>query len=350
MNILIRICAIIAVFSAGGTVASETPARASPGEVRALYLSSGNLRNEAKLRAFEAALSETGANGIVVDFKESNVPDDAYHAALVTRFKAQGAYTIARIVTLQDSYFARRRPEVAIKTSSGDLWWSGRRVWNRYWLDPAAPAVADYTIAIAKRAIDAGYDEIQFDYIRFPTDGNMRDIRYPVFDPRTMSKIAVMGSFFRTINRELKAYKPSIVLSIDVFGEVLVYGEERGIGQSFEDAARYFDVISPMAYPSHYNCGSFGVRDPTAHPYKAYYDTQKPAVEFLKAEGLEHVVIRPWIQDFSIPSIYRCGPPVRYTAELVEAQIRAGRDLGIKGFMLWNANNNYTMAVFGRRQ
>jgi hypothetical protein len=264
-------------------------------------------------------------------------------ANLVERFKKQGAYTIARIVVFQDTSFARRHPEVAIKTFSGEFWWSGKKVWKRYWLDPASELAQDYNIEIAKRAIDAGFDEIQFDYIRFPTDGNMKDMRFPVFNPAKTTKAGVMKEFFAKMKSELKTYSPDTLIAIDVFGEVFLNGKETGIGQSLSDIAEYFDVICPMTYPSHFKCGEFGVKDPTAYPYKTYYITLRNGLKFL---GEKKNIIRPWIQDFTLNSIYGCGPTVYYGPEKVRSQIQASRDLDIKSFMLWNANNNFTIEVF----
>ena len=206
----------------------------------------------------------------------------------------------------------------------------------------ASALAQNYNIEIAKRAIDAGFDEIQFDYIRFPTDGNIKNIRFPVFNPLSMNKAKVMKEFFAKMERELKAYSPNTLIGIDVFGEVFLRGKESGIGQSLSDIAEYFDVISPMAYPSHYMCGEFGVDDPNSHPFKVYYATLKKGLEFLDNKN---IIIRPWIQDFSIRSIYGCGPKSYYGPEKVLAQIQAARDLGINGFMLWNASNNFTIEV-----
>lgn len=328
-------------FSHTSTFAEST--RPSADTVKALYLSSGYLYNEKKLTELEKIIEETDANGIVIDFKDSNKPSYDHHARLVMRFKRAGAYTIARIVVFQDSYFARIHTETAIKTSHGNFWYSGKKIWKRYWLDPASPKVRDYTIEVAKKAIDAGYDEIQFDYIRFPTDGNMRDIIYPIFNSRTQTKRMVMKEFYARVRSELKSYAPDIKLGIDVFGEVFIYGKEPGIGQYLPDIAEYFDVVSPMAYPSHYHCNTFGVKDPTAYPYRVYFQTLKKGKEHA---GSAKIIIRPWIQDFSISSIYRCGPKVAYTRDKVYAQIKAGYDLGIHGFMLWNVGSSFTYSVF----
>lgn len=314
-----------------------------PYQIKTIYLGTPNIFNERKISELERIIQTTNANGIVIDFKDSNYLSREHMAKLEKRFKKHNAHTIARIVAFQDTYFARQHPEIAIKTSSGDFWCSGRKVWKRYWLDPASLIAQNYNIQVAKEAIDAGFDEIQFDYIRFPTDGNMADIHYPIFNPADTTKAEVMKEFFVKMKRELKSYSPNTLIGIDVFGEVFLYGKEAGIGQTLYDVANYFDVICPMAYPSHYMCGEFGVQDPTAHPYKVYYTTLKNGLTFLKDKK---IIIRPWIQNFSIRSIYGCGPTVYYDAEKIKAQIYASRDLGINGFMLWNAGSNFTTEVF----
>lgn len=320
---------------------SESALRAD--EIKAIYLGTNNIFNERKIAELEKVLVTTKANGIVIDFKDSNFLPLDYLFGLVKRFKKHNVYVIARIVAFQDSYFARQHPEIAIKTSDGSFWYSGRKDWKRYWLDPASALAQEYSIETAKRAIDCGFDEIQFDYIRFPTDGNMKDIHFPFFNQGKQSKAEVMKEFFKKINTALKNYSPKTIIGIDVFGEVFVYGNEAGIGQNLEEIAEYFDVISPMAYPSHYMCNEFGLKDPTDNPYKVYYDTLKSGKNRLKNR---QVIIRPWIQDFTIGSIYGCGPTVFYSRNKVMDQIRAGQDLGINGFMLWNANSNFTVNVF----
>ncbi len=317
-----------------------------PVEIKAIYLGSNNIFNEKKIAELEKIIKTTNANGIVIDFKDSNSLTPKYQnymANLVERFKKQGAYTIARIVAFQDTGFARKHPEVAIKTSSGEFWWSGRKVWKRYWLDPASKLAQDYNIEVAKRAIDAGFDEIQFDYIRFPTDGNMKDIHYPIFNPAKNSKTAVMAKFFEKMRKELKSYSPNTLIAIDVFGEVCLNGSEPGIGQDLANISKYFDVICPMAYPSHYKPGIFGKGDPNLDPYDTYYRTIRRGLFFLGKEN-STAIIRLWIQDFSMANIYG-GKYVYYGPDKVRTQIQAGRDLGIKGFMLWNANNNFTIEV-----
>lgn len=315
--------------------------RPSVTEVKAVYLANENVSNEKKIKRLEQILAETSANGIVIDFKDSNTPDLKRLSGLAKRFKEQNVYTIARLVVFQDTLFARRHPETAVKTSAGQFWHSGRAVWKRYWVDPASPVVLAYTIEIAEQAVEAGFDEIQFDYLRFPSDGNMKDMIYPVFDAKNQNKEKVINNFVSKLNRALTSYCPSVKLGIDIFGGVCLNGSEPSIGQDLASMSRYFDVICPMAYPSHYKPGIFGKGDPNFDPYDTYHRTIKRGLALLRQEN-SSAIIRPWIQDFSLANIYG-GEYVHYGPDKVWAQIQASRDLGINGFMLWNAASNFTV-------
>ncbi|MBI2046090.1 MAG: polysaccharide deacetylase family protein [Parcubacteria group bacterium] len=317
--------------------------------VRALYLSIDNLSNKKKIASIERILETTDANALVIDFKIDAIAPEKIIRGLLAQFKKSKMYLIARISVMQDSRFARRNPGVALHRPDGSLWWSGRKEWGRYWVDPASPEVLAYAIEVAKRAVDLGFDEINFDYIRFPTDGDLRSIVYPIYNPNTATKSSVMNRFSSELTKALRSYRPHIKLSIDLFGEVVAFGHEKEIGQELSGAATYFDVVAPMAYPSHYRCGEFGLKDPTAHPYLVYIKTLAPAKKFL-AKNYPKVIIRPWIQAFSIPSIYRCGPYVPYGPEKIREQIQAGMDLDISSFMLWNAGSIYSPQYFLAKQ
>lgn len=321
------------------------PMPASEIPVRAPYLSIDNLSSKKKIDSIEHIIGTTDANAVVIDFKIDAIAPEKIISGLVERFKKSNAYLIARISVMQDSRLARRNPTIALHRPDGAFWWSGRKEWRRYWVDPASPEVLAYTIDVAKRAIDLGFDEINFDYIRFPTDGDMRAIVYPVYNPLTTTKSAVMNHFFSELTGELKKYNPHTKLSIDLFGEVVAFGHEKEIGQELSGAATYFDIVAPMAYPSHYRCGEFGLKDPTAHPYLVYKKTLASAKEFL-AKKHPKTTIRPWIQAFSLRSIYGCGPHIPYGPDKVREQIKAGIDLGIHSFMLWNAGSIYSKNYF----
>lgn len=325
--------------------------------VKAAYLAIDHLYNQRKIEYIEQLIDNTELNAVVIDFKVGKPVTDEYMKNLVARFHKRGAYVIGRMVIFQDSFLARSRPDLAIKDKNGALCYSGRKEWRRFWVDMESSEVQNYNIRVAKDAIDIGFDEINFDYIRFPSDFKgscaiRENIRYPVWNgnflneqERKESKYAVMRRFYEKLKNALKAHAASqgknITLSIDVFGEVFLYGAEPGIGQKLSDIAEFFDAISPMPYPSHYKCGMFGVHDPNAHPYLTYQKTLAAGQKLLSAVASE-AEIRPWIQDFSWSNIYDCGPFLTYGPPEVRAQIKAGEELGIHGFMLWNGGSNFT--------
>ncbi len=316
------------------------------GKIKAVYISADHLYNSSKIEYIFSLFDGTELNAVVIDFKVDKPQVNQYVKNLITRFHQKGIYVIGRLVMFQDSYLAKTRPYLAIRNKNDDMCFSGRKAWQRYWVDMASDEVIDYNIGIAKTGIDMGLDEINFDYIRFPSDlGNCNlknNILYPVWDGK--DRYQVMRRVFSTLNKELKNYAAknnvNVILSVDIFGEVFANGSEPGIGQKLSDIAEFFDVISPMAYPSHYKCGEFGLRDPNAHPYIVYSKTLELGLKRLHVAGFK-IEVRPWIQDFSITNIYSCGPVVYYGPQEVKAQIRASKDLGITGFMLWNAGSNY---------
>ncbi|OGD25154.1 hypothetical protein A2819_02535, partial [Candidatus Azambacteria bacterium RIFCSPHIGHO2_01_FULL_40_24] len=309
--------------------------------------------NPSKVGYIFSLFDGTELNAVIIDFKVDKLQVNQYVKDIVERFHQKGIYVIGRLVMFQDSYLAKNRPHLAIRNKNGDMCFSGKKIWQRYWVDMASDEVINYNIEIAKQGIDMGFDEINFDYIRFPSDlknCNLKnDIIYPVWDGK--DKYQTMRQVFSTIKQQLKDYaaknNTNIVLSIDIFGEVFAYGSEPGIGQKLSDIAEFFDVISPMAYPSHYQCGEFGLKDPNTNPYIVYKRTLEPGLRYLRSIGFNGEV-RPWIQDFSIPNIYSCGPVVFYGPKEVKAQIQASEDLGVTGFMLWNAANNYTKKALMR--
>ncbi|MGH9200732.1 MAG: putative glycoside hydrolase, partial [Vicinamibacterales bacterium] len=210
-----------------------------------------------------------------------------------------------------------------------------------------------YTVEIAREAATAGADELNFDYIRFPSDGRTVDLVYPVFDDRTQSRRQVIQNFFAYLTTQLRP--TGAVLSADVFGLVTVRPDDMGIGQILEDALLHFDVVAPMVYPSHYGRGFMGFRNPAAHPYEVVQYSLAKAAErrFRLAETLatlspgDHVpdpgariaVIRPWLQAFDL------GAP--YPPSAIRTQMQATSDAGFNlGWLLWSPSNKYAAASF----
>jgi len=343
------------------TVESEpTPEPASalhiplPDEVRGIYWTTqtaGSDRGDVLL----AYMKERGLNTVVMDLKTDDgqlafTPNDSTLvvyaqknpsiASLDDRLKQLGEdhiYRIARIAVMRDGMFAAIHPDMALKTKTGVYWKDNI---GSLWLDPSAPDVASYAIALGKEAHARGFDEVQFDYVRFVSDGHLPSIRYP-FYKETQSKAEVMKTFFQTVGGAMK--DANIPVSFDVFGMTFWSEGDVQIGQRLQDVFPTASFVSPMVYPSHFPDGFEGYKNPALFPYeiiKKSLDkgTQQIVVDQTQIDADVRKHFRPWLQDFDIGAIY--------TAEKIEAQIKAARDAGASGWILWNARNVYEPANY----
>lgn len=245
---------------------------------------------------------------------------------LIDKFHKKGIYVIARIVVFEDNYLPREKPDLALKTRNNNLWQDFRGL---TWLDPASKEVWDYNIALAKEAIKVGFDEINLDYIRFPSDGNISNIVYPFWDGKT-SKQEVIRQFFEYFSQEIR---PLAFISADLFGLTLTVNTDMNIGQWLEYAAPYFDYICPMVYPSHYPSTFEGFANPAEHPYEIIYKALTIGKERLDAIS-SSAKLRPWLQDFDLGANYHAG--------MIRLQKQAVYDANVYGWLLWNPRNVYT--------
>ncbi|MDP2873115.1 MAG: putative glycoside hydrolase [Bacillota bacterium] len=321
----------------------------SPGgprnDIRAIYLTGSSAGNQAFMeRVFK--LAETSQiNAVVIDVKDnsgrttypSQIPAVLAAnasggpirdlAALFVECEKRGIYTIGRLVVFADPALGAARPELAIHSLAGGLW---RDQTRHGWTNPYSREVWEYNLAIAAEVAALGCREIQFDYVRFPSDGRMDLVYYPV---RTDEKRPeVIEGFLRRAREALAPY--GVFTAADVFGLVTSFTVDMNIGQLLENVARQVDFVCPMMYPSHYAPGNYGIPDPDAEPYLTIRTGLLHALARL--DGYE-TIIRPWLQDFSWRH--------KYGVNEVKAQIRAAGELGVGGFMLWNPRNVYTEAA-----
>ena len=245
---------------------------------------------------------------------------------MIDQLHKKNVYVIGRISSFQDSYLINVFPESAVKNKSGGIWKDFKGV---KWLDAGSEQVWKYLIAIGKESYSVGFDELNFDYIRFPSDGNMQDIVYPWSKDRPRRE--VMRSFFAHLKEEFAT--SSIPISVDFFGLTTSADGDLGIGQNLNDALKYFDYVAPMVYPSHFAKGFIGIPKPAEKPYEVIKYSMDQAL--LRASTTVDVQnkIRPWLQAFDLGAIY--------TPAMVKAQIKASYDAGIKSWMLWNAGSWY---------
>jgi len=259
-------------------------------------------------------------------------------SALLQRLKQQDVYTIARIVTFKDPFLAAAKPEWAIRSKNGGVWRDRHGV---SWVDPHREEVWDYAIDAAKEAIRLGFDEVQFDYVRFPDYAGL-DRETNMANVRGETKDQVIQRFLRRATREI--HETGGWVSADVFGLTTTVKNGMGIGQKWELLAPEVDTISPMIYPSHYSKGSYGVRAPDLHPYTVVREAVKDAnarnVSLRQSVG-HAPKVRPWLQDFTAKWV---EPHQTYDAKDVQEQIKALKEQGIRQYLLWNPSCDYSLS------
>jgi hypothetical protein len=224
---------------------------------------------------------------------------------------------------------AKSRPQLAIRHKTTGQGW--RDVNGIGWLNPYKTEVWDYNVAIAKEVAALGFDEVQFDYVRFPSDGALAQTDYGQPSNEASRVAAISG----LLTRARDALAPTgVYLAADLFGLTLVAEDDMGIGQRIDAVADAVDYICPMVYPSHYFPGEFGFKSPASKPYEVVALSLESGNPRL-AKG--RAAFRPWLQDFNY------GLP--YTAEMVRVQIRASEEHQTSGWMIWNAGNKYQEAA-----
>jgi len=321
--------------------------------VKGIHLTSWTTGSKKARKKFESLFAETELNTAVIDIKEINgevylpgvlIDNEAevYVRAIrdleayLNYLKDRGIFTIARITVFQDQVLPKVRPKWAVKSSSAlpkavengfeeNIWvdWRGFA-----WADPYNKKVWDYNIDVAVKAAELGFQGIQFDYLRFPSDGETKLCR---FSKRHSAKAAAkaLAGFLKKAHKRLKPF--NVELSIDVFGLAATQKGGLGIGQDLSEILNHIDVLSPMMYPSHYGPGSYGLKDPNRSPYETIQNSVKDTLKVLEDKS---VTLRPFFQDFSLG--------VKYTEKMVRAQIQAAMDQGVGEWLLWNPGCRYT--------
>jgi hypothetical protein len=312
-----------------------------PAEVRGVHVTMALANEPGKLDEY---LAIPGLNAIELDVKDENgkvgflMParslarkvgaSQPYYKAGVAAgtARAAGVYLIGRVVVFEDPTLTVARPDLAIQHSDGSVWVNNAGLG---WANPYDKRVWKYVVGIAEAAARAGFDEIQFDYVRFPSDG---PIESAVFPRKTAEPIGwTIARFVHYASNRLRPL--GVRVSVDVFG--LSATHDLGIGQIPGRLAKYVDAVYPMVYPSHYNPGEFNLPDPSSTPAKTVAFSLR---DFRNAMLGRKAQLIPWLEDFSLTSAHR--PP-----EEVEAQIEAARKAHTNGFLLWNPEGVYTEQV-----
>ena len=323
-----------------------------PDSLHAVYLSGWTAGSADQLARIFSLIDGTTVNAVVIDIKDatgrlSYQPSDptlrktgvgtsriASISSVIKKFHDKGIYVIGRIAVFQDPYLAGQHPEYGYTDADTGTLWKDKK--GLAWVRPDVSAVAEYVTSIARDAHSQGFDEINLDYVRFPSDGDLSRISNR---PSTMKKrVATMQQFFSAVDASIRR-DADIVLSADVFGLTVSAQDDLGIGQKLEFISPYVDYVAPMIYPSHFAAGSYGYEVPAAHPYDVIAKALSFARRKLAATGMDDDAIsqkiRPWLQDFSLGK-------TRYDPAMVTAQITAVDDQNLPSWMMWNAANIYT--------
>lgn len=337
----------------------------TPDSVKAIYMSACVAATPSFRDSLVSLVDATELNTIVIDVKDfsgtisfdSGLAGDKGDGCRVNDLKdfiqvlhEKEIYTIARVTVFQDPFYANLHPELAVKTKTDkNKVWSDRK--GNHFIDVGAKPYWDYVVNIARASYEIGFDEINFDYIRFPSDGNMQDIYFPYSNDEIVAdsvngRANALESFFSFLKNEMD--EVGVVTSADLFGMTTTAESsfDLNIGQVLERALPYFDYVAPMVYPSHYPANFNGWKDPNDYPGPLIKFVMQGAVDKVAvlenatttpATVQEHVSIdqlRPWIQDFDYGG--------DYDAIDVRAQIDAAYAVGLDSWMLWAPSNRYT--------
>ena len=253
---------------------------------------------------------------------------------VIKKLKDNGIYTIARIVSFKDTIYAKENPDKIIVYKDG-----GKAFTNSdglVWVSAYDKNLWEYNVTVAKEAAKAGFNEIQFDYVRFPaSNGGKLDKVLNYRNPDNMTKAEAIQKYLNYAKKELSPY--NVYISADIYGQVGSSSDDMSLGQFWEAVSSEVDYVSPMMYPSHYGKGVYGLDIPDANPYKTIYHSTKDSIN--RNNNISSpAIIRPWIQAFTATWI---KGHIHYGSKEVKEQIKAMKDLGVDEYILWNATNRY---------
>ena len=330
----------------------EPPVHIKPPEaVRAIYMSSWvagtpSIRND----IIHFVTNGSEVNSIMIDIKdytgkiafevsdaelnrlewtERRIPDIR---TLIRELHGHNIYVIGRVAVFQDPHIVKKLPDIAVGDIGGGIWKDRKGL---PFVDVGAKTYWDLMVRIARESEQVGFDEINFDYIRYPSDGALS--RAVFRHTGTREKSDMLEDFFKYLRLELKDLP--VPISADVFGLVTWSEDDLGIGQILEKIAPHFDYIAPMVYPSHYDAGFQDFKNPSLHPYEVIFASMERAKFRLEKMGEDPQKLRPWIQDFDLHG-------VEYGVAEVNAQKKAIYDSGLKSWMSWDPSNKYTRPAY----
>lgn len=331
--------------------------------VKGIYVTSNSTQGK-KMDELVKFIKDSNLNTMVIDVKDDtgnitmklntgnkqvdkNTLDIVDGKKLLKKLHDNNIYPIARIVTFKDTKLANEHPEWTFKNSDGSVWTNGK---GDSFVNPFMKEVWKYDIDVAKAAAKAGFQDIQFDYVRFPEgfENQVDSLTYNKGEYKNSQmssgdqRVDTITKFLEYANKELKPM--GVNVSADVFGYSALVENAPGIGQSFPKISKNVDAISSMIYPSHWSNGDFGLQAPDTEPYKTVNRYIQKENSLLDTLGKDKPISRPWIQDFTA-SYLGAGNYIDYDTKAISEEVQALKDNGVNEFLLWNAGNDYTEGV-----
>ncbi|HYC34417.1 MAG TPA: putative glycoside hydrolase [Candidatus Paceibacterota bacterium] len=315
-----------------------------PEMMKALYMTACVAGVPSWRESLAKLIDDTELNSIIIDIKDYTgmisydlkgpefVPNSNCFVRDMKEFveslHKRGIYIIGRVTVFQDSTYTKSHPDLAVKKKDGTTWRDRKGL---AFVDVGATPYWEHMVTLAETAYADGFDEINFDYIRYPSDGNMTDIWFSQ-SPASTTKVANLERFFKYLRENIPQGKP--IISGDLFGMTTTNNDDLNIGQKLEVALKYFDYVYPMVYPSHYPATWNGFAKPAERPGEVVKVAMQGAVDKANAAGISPDKLCTWIQDFDLGATY--------TPAMVRAQIQSTYDVGLKCWLLWDASNKYT--------
>ena len=321
----------------------------TPQAVKGIYMTACVAGTPSWRSSLEKLISTTELNSMVIDIKDYSgtvsIIDPELQTGTTTGCRVKdmrdflaelhknNIYAIGRITVFQDPHYTKLHPELAVKSRATGGVWKDRK--GLAFIDVGAKPYWDYIVKIAKASYALGFDELNFDYIRYPSDGDMRDTNF-TWTVGTSTKPEMLEGFFSYLHNQLR--DTGVKTSADLFGMTTTAKDDLGIGQDLVRALKYFDYIDPMVYPSHYPPTWNGFKNPAEHPYEVVKLAMQGGVDKANIASSTPEKLRPWLQDFNMGATYN-APEVR-------AQIKATNEVGLTSWLMWNAGNKYSPGAY----
>ncbi len=315
-----------------------------PESMRALYMTACVAGTPSWRAKLISTIDTTELNSIVIDIKDfsgmisydTELPDFENSSncfvkdmkEIVKTLHEKGIYVIGRVTVFQDPTYTKAHPDLAVKKKDGTVWKDRKGL---SFVDVGSKPYWEHIVELAHKAYEDGFDEINFDYVRYPSDGDMKNIWFSQ-SAASSTKVENLGNFFSYLRSNIEEGKP--VISADLFGMTTTNDDDLNIGQKLEVALQNFDYVYPMVYPSHYPATWNGFKNPADHPGEVVKIAMAGAVQKATEASIEPKKLCSWIQDFNLGATY--------TAQMVRAQIQSTYDVGLNCWLLWDAGNTYT--------